>query len=65
MTWASDVPVSMPVPLDHEGLVPMGGFIFTARGLFHEITEATAEDMAPSFAPVFDPRNPEAVDGSG
>lgn len=65
MTWASDVPVSMPVPLDHEGIVPMGGFIFTDRGLFHEITAATLEDMTPSFAPVYDPRKVWREDGSG
>lgn len=56
--WASDAPVSLPAPLDHDGLVPMGGFVFTERGLFHDITATTVEQLTPTFGPVFDARLP-------
>ena len=51
--WGSDVPVSMPEPLDRDGLVPMYGFTFTIDGLRHDITEADHETISrPSFAPM-------------
>lgn len=48
MTYASDVPPSMPVPpeLDASDIrVPMFGFVFTNKGLFHDITPVGHEDV--------------------
>lgn len=47
-TWSSDTVVSMPVPPiigDGERTVEMGGFVFTANGLAHDLTEAHAENL--------------------
>lgn len=51
--WASDVPVSLPQPLDIDGAhVPMHGFVFTENGLFHDLSEADHEVLRqPTYAP--------------
>lgn len=51
--WGSDTPVSMPVPPRQEILVDLGGgFVFTAGGIAHKITDADIEDLLmPTFAP--------------
>lgn len=50
--WGTDVPVSMPEPLDGVGLVPMFGFVFTIDGLRHDLTTADHERIShPTFAP--------------
>lgn len=52
--WGSDVPISLPAPLDEDnpGVVPMGGFCFTANGLFHDLSAADHVRLAtPSYAP--------------
>lgn len=50
--WGCDVPVSMPEPLPDTGLVPMFGFVFTQRGLFHDLSDADHERLAvPTYAP--------------
>lgn len=49
--WSSNVPISMPRPLDghgdavknNESLVPMNGFCITANGLFHDLTQKDLE----------------------
>lgn len=52
-TWASDVPVSIPVPLGgDEGLVPMFGFTWTKWGLRHDLTASDAQRLSvPPLAP--------------
>ncbi len=51
--WGSDVPVSMPAPLDGVGLIPMFGFTFTIDGLRHDLSEADHERLSLSgFKPV-------------
>lgn len=49
--WGSDVPISMPVPSDHDVLVDMGTFGFTSYGIAHNLKLADLEDFLPSFAP--------------
>ena len=50
--WGSDVPVSMPEPLDGAGLVPMFGFVFTIDGLRHDLSEVDHERVSrPTYAP--------------
>lgn len=58
-SWGADVRVSMPAPLegDNQGLIPMGGFCFTAAGLFHDLSEA---DWAKMSIPTFAPHRPQA-----
>ena len=49
--WKSDVPISMPRPLDGHGprvqnnqvLAPMYGFAFTINGLFHDLSQVDLE----------------------
>lgn len=61
--WGSDVPVSMPEPLDGVGLVPMFGFVFTIDGLRHDISEVDHERLSrPSYAPI-SPAQTEWGDG--
>ena len=61
--WGSDVPVSMPEPLDGDGLVPMFGFVFTLDGLRHDISEVDHERLSrPSYAPI-SPAQTEWGDG--
>jgi hypothetical protein len=45
--WKSNVPISMPQPVDPNVpvLVDMGGFGFTANGLCHNITSTEVEDV--------------------
>lgn len=51
--WGADVPVSMPEPPAEQGLVPMYGFVFTASGLFHDLTQAEHERLSlPTYAPM-------------
>lgn len=52
-TWASDTAVSLPEPVDTQGVnVPMFGFVFTENGLFHDLSEADHEILrTPTFAP--------------
>lgn len=53
--WGADVPVSLPQPLtdDNPGIIPMGGFCFTASGLFFDLSVADHQRIAtPSYAPV-------------
>ncbi|MFI0967064.1 hypothetical protein ACH4S8_37620 [Streptomyces sp. NPDC021080] len=55
--WGADVPVSMPQPLPAKlgNTVPMGGFVMTENGLFHDLSAADHARLSrPSFAP-FDP----------
>jgi hypothetical protein len=54
--WSSDVPVSLPEPLEqatkYEPRVPMGGFVFTVDGLFHDIDPVLHEELSlPTFTP--------------
>jgi hypothetical protein len=50
--WASDVRVSMPVPSTWPRGMTMGGFVFTAGGLAHDISEADFMSMStPNFHP--------------
>lgn len=61
--WASDVPVSMPEPLPYTSRVPMYGFTFTEKGLFHDLSEADHEAISrPTYGPL-DPSLPEVTDG--
>jgi len=56
--WASDVPVSLPLPPEDDTLVKLeAGFIFTKSGLFHDITQTTYEALTPTFGPLDDPRS--------
>lgn len=59
--WGTDTPVSMPVPPERELLVDIGGgFVFTAGGLAHRITEADIEALT---SPTFAPPDPGTNDG--
>lgn len=52
--WGSDVPVSLPQPLDDDntGIVPMDGFCFTSSGLFFDLSQADFQRISmPTFAP--------------
>lgn len=52
--WGSDVPVSLPQPLDegNPGIIPMDGFCFTANGLAFDLSQADYSRIAtPTFAP--------------
>jgi hypothetical protein len=60
--WASDVPVSMPEPLPYTGHVEMQGFVFTDKGLFHNLSEADHEAISrPTYGPD-DPSLTEVID---
>jgi len=55
--WSSDVPVSLPEPIEQQGAfeprIPMGGFVFTVDGLFPDIDAAMHDELSlPTFAPV-------------
>lgn len=53
LDWASDTRPSLPVPPQGSRLVPMGGFVFTANGLAHDLSVTDSEEMAvPPFAPL-------------
>lgn len=45
--WGADVPISMPVPRQDDGgvEVPMSGFVFTALGLRHDLSEVDREEL--------------------
>lgn len=50
--WASDVPVSMPLPPRAKPILAMEGFVVTDGGLAHNITETDyAEIATPTFMP--------------
>lgn len=50
--WATDVPISMPVPPQQPIAVLMDGFAFTEGGMAHDITEETYLRLStPDFAP--------------
>lgn len=52
IAWGADTDISMPEPLTRSGLVDMGGFTFTIRGIAHDFTEADREVyLIPTFAP--------------
>jgi hypothetical protein len=54
ISWGADTAISMPEPLaaQRPGLVPMGGFTFTIRGIAHDFTEADRETyLIPTFGP--------------
>lgn len=58
-SWGSDVPISLPEPLDEVGLVPMFGFVFTINGLFHDLSESDHDLLSRSgYGPV-SPANTE------
>lgn len=62
LPWGSDVPISMPGPLDRDATVlkVMGGFCFTAGGISHNFTHA---DLDVFLTPTFRPRvNPGGRD---
>lgn len=51
--WGADVPISMPIPVDEPGLVPMFGFKMTQYRLAHDLTAAEYEALSvPVFAPL-------------
>lgn len=54
--WGADTPISMPQPLSNDDAAgptaPMGGFVFTASGLMHDLTQSDWEDMSrPTYRP--------------
>lgn len=50
--WSADVRVSLPMVPDQPIGVDMSGFVFTAGGMAHEITEAGfARFSTPDFRP--------------
>lgn len=53
-SWGSDVPVSMPVPIDEETiLIDFGTHVFTPNGMRVYMTRAVREDIvANAYAPV-------------
>jgi hypothetical protein len=58
--WASDVPISMPRPLDPSlaAAVDMNGFTWTFAGLRHNLNAVDAERLGkPSLAPPVRPQN--------
>lgn len=64
--WGSDVPVSMPVPPESAVLVSMFGFAFTIDGLFHDITQADADEIGtPTYAPIHGAQTVFDGDGLG
>jgi hypothetical protein len=56
--WGSDVPISMPHPLERDisVLKQMGGFCFTTGGIAHSFNTSDLDVyLTPTFAPTFDP----------
>ena len=52
--WSADTAISRPEPID-EGLPPLvdlGGFVMTAGGLAHGLTNADMEEI---FTPIYAP----------
>lgn len=50
--WASDTPISQPVPPDKRVLVDFDGFGFTMGGPCHNLTEGESEEIfVPTIAP--------------
>jgi hypothetical protein len=50
--WASDVPISMPLPAGEDVMVPMFGFGMTQYRLVHDLSRAEYEALA---VPVYSP----------
>ena len=55
--WGADVPISMPLPAEEPGIVPMFGFKMTQYRLAHDLTAAEYEALG---VPVFAPLRPPA-----
>lgn len=52
ISWGADCEVSLPEPRKRQGLIDMGGFCFTVRGIAHDFTETDREVfLLPTFAP--------------
>lgn len=61
--WASDVPISMPLPADEAQLVPMFGFAMTQYRLVHALSMNEYETLSvPVYAPEQPPQNAVADD---
>lgn len=45
--WGSDVPISMPMPIDADpgAKADLGGLAFIATGLVHDLTEVDREEL--------------------
>lgn len=63
--WGADVPISMPVPVDEDIIVPMSGFGMTQFRLVPDMTSAEYADLAvPVYAPD-SPQGTEVADDAG
>ncbi len=52
ISWGSDVPVSMPDPVQRHVHIDMDGFAFTIRGIAHNLNEADlGMFMVPTLSP--------------
>jgi len=60
--WGADVPISMPVPVEEDVIVPMFGFGFTQYRLVPDMTSAEYEDLA---VPVYAPESPQGSEVAG
>lgn len=49
--WATDTPISLPVPPNKPVLVKMGALGFTEYGMAHDITVTMIEEYTPTFVP--------------
>lgn len=62
--WASDVPISMPLPAGEAVMVPMMGFGMTQYRLVPDMTAAEYESLAvPVYAPAA--AGPVVMDSAG
>jgi hypothetical protein len=60
--WGADVPISMPVPVEEDVIVPMFGFGMTQYRLAPDMTSAEYEDLA---VPVYAPDSPQGAEVAG
>jgi hypothetical protein len=60
--WGADVPISMPVPVEEDVIVPMFGFGMTRYRLVPDMTSAEYEDLA---VPVYAPDLPQGAEIAG
>jgi hypothetical protein len=60
--WGADVPISMPVPVDEDVIVPMFGFGMTQYRLVPDMTSAEYEDLS---VPVYAPDLPQGSEVAG
>jgi hypothetical protein len=53
--WSTNVPVSMPKPVDPASPVQVdfGGFAFTTKGICHNVSQSDIDEM---FTPFFSPQ---------